>query len=133
MPDEWPTQNKRDDGAVDRARLKISGEWPLPFFQRNESQGENMELKGFPNMPVVKLTDEQIAAGKAAAEKFKEKIASGEITITYPDKPVLQPGVIYHPSQPAQPDQPSDTPPLVAIDTPLTYDSRGTVLLKPQG
>lgn len=92
-----------------------------------------MQINGFPNMPVVKLTDEQIAAGKAAGEKLKEKIASGEITITYPDKPVLQPGVIYHPSQPATPDQPTNALPLVAVDTPLTYDSRGTVALKPQG
>jgi hypothetical protein len=105
----------------------------VALFPRNETQGETMELKGFPNMPVVTLTDEQIAAGKAAGEKFKEKIASGEITIKYPDKPILQPGVIYHPSQPAQPDESIGTPPLVAIDTPLTYDSKGAVLLKPQG
>lgn len=92
-----------------------------------------MELKGFPNLPVVKLTDEQIAAGKAGGEKLKDKIASGEITIKYPDKPILQPGVIYHPSEPAQPNQPSDSLLLVAIDTPLTYDARGAVVLKPQG
>lgn len=91
-----------------------------------------MQIKGFPNLPVVTLTDEQIAAGKAGAEKLKEKIASGEITIKYPDKPVLQPGVIYHPGEPA-PDQPTGTPPLVAIDTPLTYDSKGTVLQRPRG
>ncbi|EJM29720.1 hypothetical protein [Pseudomonas sp. GM25] len=92
-----------------------------------------MEIKGFPTLPVVKLTDEQIAAGKAGAEKLKEKIASGEIVIKQPTGPSpLQPGVIYHPD-PAQPVQPGDTPPLVAIDTPLTYDSKGTVLLKPQG
>ena len=90
-----------------------------------------MQINGFPNMPVVKLTDEQIAAGKAGAEKLKEKIASGDITITYPDKPVLTPGVIYHPSQPADPTP--ATPPLVAIDTPLTYDAHGLVILKPQG
>jgi hypothetical protein len=96
-----------------------------------------MQINGFPNMPVVKLTDEQIAAGKAGAEKLKEKIASGEITIKYPGPgpgtPVLQPGVIYHPSKPVEPNPPSDKPPLVAIDTPLTYDERGTVILKPQG
>ncbi|QXI08010.1 hypothetical protein HU718_010000 [Pseudomonas tensinigenes] len=94
-----------------------------------------MQINGFPNLPVVKLTDEQIAAGKAGAEKLKEKIASGEITIKYPgpDTPVLQPSVIYHPSQPVQPSQPSDTPALVAIDTPLTYDAKGAVTLKPQG
>jgi hypothetical protein len=94
-----------------------------------------MQINGFPNMPVVKLTDEQIAAGKAGAEKLKEKIASGEITIKHPgsDIPVLQPGVIYHPSKPVEPNPPSDTPPLVAIVTPLTYDERGTVILKPQG
>ncbi|MBC3778242.1 hypothetical protein [Pseudomonas sp. SWRI99] len=92
-----------------------------------------MQINGSPNLPVVKLTDEQIAAGKAAAEKLKDKIASGEITIKYPDKPILQPGVIYHPSEPAQPAQSGGTPTLVAIDTPLTYDSRGTVILKPQG
>ncbi|WP_434707768.1 hypothetical protein J3P75_18580 [Pseudomonas sp. R1-1] len=92
-----------------------------------------MQINGFPNMPVVKLTDEQIAAGKAAAEKLKEKIASGEITIKYPDKPLLQPGVVYHPSEPVPSPQPDGTPPLVAIDTPLTYDAKGTVILKPQG
>ena len=94
-----------------------------------------MQINGFPNLPVVKLTDEQIAAGKAGAEKLKDKIASGEITIKQPgpDTPVLQPSVIYHPSQPVQPSQPSDTPPLVAIDTPLTYDNKGLVILKPQG
>jgi hypothetical protein len=107
----------------------------VDLFHTNESQGENMQINGFPNMPVVKLTDEQIAAGKAGAEKLKEKIASGEITIKSPgpDTPVLQPGVIYHPSKPVEPNPPSDTPPLVAIDTPLTYDERGTVILKPQG
>ena len=46
-----------------------------------------MEIKGFPPMPVVKLTDEQIAAGKAGAEKFKEKLASGEIVIKPLDGP----------------------------------------------
>jgi hypothetical protein len=107
----------------------------VALFHTNESQGENMQINGFPNLPVVKLTDEQIAAGKAGAEKLKEKIASGEITIKYPgpDTPVLPPGVIYHPSQPVQPSQPSDTPALVAIDTPLTYDAKGAVILKPQG
>jgi hypothetical protein len=105
----------------------------VDLFHTNESQGENMQINGFQNLPVVKLTDEQIAAGKAGGELLKDKIASGEITIKYPDKPILQPGVIYHPSEPAQPSQPSDTPTLVAIDTPLTYDSRGTVILKPQG
>jgi hypothetical protein len=107
----------------------------VALFHTNESQGENMQINGFPNLPVVKLTDEQIAAGKAGAEKLKDKIASGEITIKQPgpDTPVLQPGVIYHPSQPVQPSQPSDTPPLVAIDTPLTYDNKGLVILKPQG
>ncbi|RON92282.1 hypothetical protein [Pseudomonas fluorescens] len=92
-----------------------------------------MKINGFPEMPVVKVTDEQIAAGKAAGEKFKEKLASGDITITYPDKPVLTPGVIYHPSQPADPTPATGTPPLVAIDTPLTYDAHGLVILKPQG
>ncbi|PRB42152.1 hypothetical protein CQ009_27165 [Pseudomonas sp. MYb2] len=97
-----------------------------------------MQINGFSNLPVVKLTDEQIAAGKAGAEKLKDKIASGEITIKQPgpDTPVLQPGVIYHPSQPVQPvqpGQPSDTPALVAIDTPLTYDNKGLVILKPRG
>lgn len=90
-----------------------------------------MQINGFPNMPVVKLTDEQIAAGKAGAEKFKEKLASGEIVITKPDKPILlKPGVIYHPDEPSQP---GDTTPLVAITTPLIYDAKGTVVLKPQG
>lgn len=91
-----------------------------------------MEIKGFPPMPVVKLTDEQIAAGKAGAEKFKEKLASGEIVIKPLDGPSPvqpgEPGVIYHPD----PVQPGGTP-MVAIDTPLTYDSKGTVVLKPQG
>ena len=31
-----------------------------------------MKINGFPEMPVVKLTDEQIAAGKAGAEKLKD-------------------------------------------------------------
>lgn len=91
-----------------------------------------MQLNGFPSMPVVVITDEQKAASQAALEKFKERLASGEITITYPDKPTLQPGVIYHPSQPVSPGQPSDTPPLVAVTTPLTYGSNGLVVLKPQ-
>ncbi|UQS15182.1 hypothetical protein [Pseudomonas sp. HS6] len=94
-----------------------------------------MEIKGFPPMPVVKLTDEQIAAGKAGAEKFKEKLASGEIVIKPLDGPSPvqpgKPGVIYYPD-PVQPGQSTGTP-LVAIDTPLTYDSKGTILLKPQG
>jgi hypothetical protein len=90
-----------------------------------------MQVNGLPNLPVVKLTDEQIAAGKAGAEKLKEKIASGEIVIKQPDKPILlQPGVIYHPDEPSPP---GDTTPLVAVTTPLIYDAKGAVVLKSQG
>ncbi|MHA3739270.1 hypothetical protein ACXR0M_26860 [Pseudomonas sp. Eth.TT006] len=95
-----------------------------------------MNINGFPQMPVVKLTDEQIAAGKAGGAKIKEMIDSGQIDMTLPAKPILTPGVIYHPNQPSQPSDPTPVPgttPMVAIDTPLTYDAHGLVVLKPQG
>ncbi|MDI2594763.1 hypothetical protein NYP20_09165 [Pseudomonas sp. N3-W] len=95
-----------------------------------------MELNGLPSlkdMTPVKLTPEQIAASKEAAAKFKEKVASGEITIKYPDKP-LEPGVIYHPSRPTE-TEPSIgvTPDTPVVDTPLTYTPNGTVVLTKQG